>query len=48
RRYIYIHGTPDTEPMGVPRSHGCIRMRNKDVIQLFNHIAVGATVSITP
>ena len=48
RRYIYIHGTPDTEPMGVPRSHGCIRMRNKDVIQLFNHIAVGAAVSITP
>ncbi|HET8707015.1 MAG TPA: L,D-transpeptidase [Pseudomonadales bacterium] len=35
RRYIYIHGTPDAEPMGVPRSHGCIRMRNADVIELF-------------
>ena len=46
RRYIYIHGTPDTEPMGVPRSHGCIRMRNKDLIHLFNHTAAGTTVSI--
>ena len=29
RRYIYIHGTPDTEPMGVPLSIGCVRMRNR-------------------
>lgn len=35
RRYIYIHGTPDTEPMGEPRSHGCIRMRNSDIVDLF-------------
>ena len=35
-RYIYIHGTPDTEPMGVPKSHGCIRMRNTDVIEFFD------------
>jgi lipoprotein-anchoring transpeptidase ErfK/SrfK len=35
RRYIYIHGTPDTEPMGVPASHGCIRMRNKDIVELY-------------
>jgi len=34
RRYIYIHGTPDSEPMGVPASHGCIRMRNSDVCEL--------------
>lgn len=34
RRYIYIHGTPDTEPMGIPKSHGCIRMRNSDLITL--------------
>ena len=46
RRYIYIHGTPDSEPMGVPLSHGCIRMRNKDVIQLFKHTSVGTPVSI--
>jgi len=47
QRYIYIHGTPDSEPMGVPLSHGCIRMRNKDVIQLFNNAPVGIPVSIT-
>lgn len=29
-RYVYIHGTPDTEPMGVPMSHGCVRMRNEE------------------
>ena len=46
RRYIYIHGTPDNEPMGVPLSHGCIRMRNKDVVQLFKHTPVGTPVSI--
>lgn len=40
QRYIYIHGTPDTEPMGVPESHGCIRMRNSDVIELFDLIPV--------
>ncbi|CAG0960440.1 putative L,D-transpeptidase YbiS [Gammaproteobacteria bacterium] len=47
QRYIYIHGTPDTEPMGVPLSHGCIRMRNADVIDLFDRVPVGATVMIT-
>ena len=38
RRYIYIHGTPDTEPMGDPRSHGCIRMRNADILSLFDRV----------
>jgi L,D-transpeptidase YbiS len=47
RRYIYIHGTPDSEPMGVPRSHGCIRMRNADVIALFDQVAAGTPVLIT-
>jgi len=46
RRYIYIHGTPDTEPMGVPASHGCIRMRNQDVISLFAMVAPGTPVEI--
>lgn len=46
RRYIYIHGTPDSEPMGVPRSHGCIRMRNDDVIALFDEIPAGTRVDI--
>lgn len=46
RRYIYIHGTPDTEPMGVPCSHGCIRMRNADVIRLFDRVQPGTRVDI--
>lgn len=46
RRYIYIHGTPDSEPMGVPKSHGCIRMRNDDVEKLFDLIEAGAHVWI--
>ena len=48
RRYIYIHGTPDTEPMGVPFSHGCIRMRNDDVIRLFELVDAGAQIDIVP
>lgn len=46
RRYIYIHGTPDDQPMGVPRSHGCVRMRNVDVIELFDLVPLGTAVSI--
>lgn len=47
-RYIYIHGTPDEEPMGVPLSHGCIRMRNADVIDLFERVPVGTEVLVVP
>jgi L,D-transpeptidase YbiS len=47
RRYIYIHGTPDSEPVGVPFSHGCIRMRNADVIALYDRINIGTMVEIT-
>ncbi|BBP43504.1 hypothetical protein THMIRHAT_12500 [Thiosulfativibrio zosterae] len=46
QRYIYIHGTPDTEPMGIALSHGCIRMRNSDLVKLFDLIAVGTPVVI--
>ncbi len=46
RRYIYIHGCPDTAPMGIAESHGCIRMRNADVIDLFEHVRVGTVVRI--
>ncbi|MBF6056795.1 MULTISPECIES: L,D-transpeptidase [Thiomicrorhabdus] len=46
QRYIYIHGTPDSEPMGVPLSHGCIRMRNHDVIDLFDRVEPFTEVSI--
>lgn len=45
-RFIYIHGCPDSEPMGVPRSHGCIRMRNIDVVELFDQIVAGTRVVI--
>lgn len=46
RRYIYIHGTTDQEPMGVPFSHGCIRMRIPDVCRLFDEARPGTTVDI--
>lgn len=46
RRYIYIHGAPDEAPMGVPGSIGCIRMRNADVIELFDRVPAGAKVLI--
>lgn len=46
QRYIYIHGTPDNEPMGEPRSHGCVRMRNTDVMELFDLVPVGTPVEI--
>lgn len=45
-RFIYIHGTPDTEPMGKPASHGCIRMRNADIIRLFDSVPSGTPVII--
>ena len=45
-RYIYIHGTPDTEPMGKPMSHGCVRMRNEDIVWLYDVVDVGTAVNI--
>jgi L,D-transpeptidase YbiS len=47
RRYIYIHGAPDTVPMGMVGSHGCIRMRNADIVHLFNRVEVGTEVYIS-
>lgn len=46
-RFIYIHGTPDSEPVGVPMSHGCIRMRNHDVVDLFDYLETGMPVMIS-
>lgn len=46
QRYIYIHGTPDSEPMSVPLSHGCVRMRNQDIIELFEQIEERTPVTI--
>lgn len=47
RRYIYIHGSPDAAPMGVPGSIGCIRMRNRDVLDLFDRVPPGTPVEIS-
>lgn len=46
RRYIYIHGCPDNAPMGVPLSHGCVRMKNSDIVELFDLVDVGTEVLI--
>jgi len=46
RRYIYIHGCPDEDPMGVPGSHGCVKMRNNEIIELFDRVAPGTRVFI--
>ena len=47
RRYIYIHGSPDTAEMGKPGSHGCIRMRNADLVELFDLLPCYTPVEIT-
>ena len=46
RRYIYIHGSPDSAVMGKPGSIGCIRMHNDDLLELFDKVPVGAAVNI--
>ena len=46
RRFIYIHGTPDTTEIGKPGSHGCVRMRNADLVELFDLVPVGTPVLI--
>lgn len=46
RRFIYIHGTPEEGRIGRPASHGCIRMKNQDVIELFDLVEVGTPVRI--
>ncbi len=47
RRYIYIHGAPDNAPMGVPGSHGCVRMTNADVAELFELVPPYTPVDIS-
>lgn len=46
RRYIYIHGSPDSVPMGTPGSIGCVRMRNSDIIELFDRVPPYTPVDI--
>ena len=45
-RFIYIHGTPEERNIGRPASYGCVRMRSRDVIQLFDIVGWGARVTI--
>lgn len=47
-RYIYIHGTNHEEKIGRPDSHGCIRMKNGDLVELFERVAEGTRVEIRP
>jgi len=46
RRYIYIHGCPDSDEMGIDSTHGCIKMRNSDLIKLFDKVSIGTYVTI--
>jgi len=46
RRYVYIHGCPDDHPMGIPSSHGCVKMHNRDVVRVFDWATVGTRVLI--
>ena len=46
RRYIYIHGTPGSTPLGQPGSKGCVRMRNTDLMGLFDLVPVGTEVNL--
>jgi L,D-transpeptidase YbiS len=45
-RFIYIHGTKQENKIGNPASHGCVRMRNEDVVELFDLVDEGAHVTI--
>lgn len=47
RRYVYIHGSPDSAEMGLPGSHGCIRMRNADIVELFDSVPCYSEVDIS-
>ena len=46
RRYIYIHGTPDSSQLGKPGSIGCVRMRNADIAELFDLVPAYTPVEI--
>ena len=46
QRYIYIHGTHEESLLGTPASHGCIRMKNQDIIDLYDQVPIGTKVDI--
>lgn len=47
-RYIYIHGTNQEKSIGTPASHGCVRMRNRDIAELYDLVEAGTSVVINP
>ena len=47
RRYVYLHGSPDTVAMGTPGSIGCVRMRNYEIVELFDRVPAYTTIDIT-
>jgi lipoprotein-anchoring transpeptidase ErfK/SrfK len=47
-RYVYIHGTNHEDKIGMPASHGCVRMKNADLLELFERVKVGTPVEIAP
>jgi lipoprotein-anchoring transpeptidase ErfK/SrfK len=47
QRYIYIHGTNHEDRIGTPASHGCVRMKNSDVAELYDLIPLGSSVQIS-
>jgi len=47
-RYVYIHGTNHEDAIGTPASHGCVRMKNADLLELFDRVKVGTSVEIAP
>jgi lipoprotein-anchoring transpeptidase ErfK/SrfK len=47
-RYVYIHGTNHEDAIGTPAGHGCVRMKNADLLELFDRVKVGTSVEIAP
>lgn len=47
RRYVYLHGSPDTVELGTPGSIGCVRMRNRDIVELFDLVPPYTPVDIS-
>jgi len=47
-RYVYIHGTNHEDKIGTPAGHGCVRMKNADLLELFERVKVGTPVEIAP
>jgi lipoprotein-anchoring transpeptidase ErfK/SrfK len=48
QRYIYIHGSPNSDVTGAPESHGCIRVKPQDMLHVFDFLQYGDRVDITP